>query len=114
MSTMSCDVPGNLTQTEELGTTRTQSSMIVGVSPSCGSSWFIDAGRVNFIERPISSRYLTRDDRVEIADGLAAGEAVKSIAARIGKSHQTVCREIARRFSAGPGLGLSDSLCKCS
>jgi IS30 family transposase len=71
-------------------------SLIVGVSPSCGSLWFIDAGRVNFIERPISSRYLSQDDRIEIADGLAAGEVVKSIADRIGKSYQTVYREIAR------------------
>lgn len=71
-------------------------SLAVGVSPSCGSLWFIDAGRVDFVDRPISSRYLTQDDRIEIADGLIAGEAVKSIAARIGKSYQTVYREIAR------------------
>jgi IS30 family transposase len=58
--------------------------------------WFTDAGRVSFIERPISSRYLNQDDRIEIADGLAAGESVKSIAARIGKSYQSVYREISR------------------
>jgi transposase, IS30 family len=71
-------------------------SLAVGVSPSCGSLWFIDAGRVNFIDRPISSRYLSQDDRIEIADGLAAGEPVKAIAARIGKCYQTVYQEIAR------------------
>jgi transposase, IS30 family len=71
-------------------------SLTVGVSPSCGSLWFIDAGRVDFLDPPISGRYLTQDDRIEIADGLAAGDAVKSIAVRIGKSHQTVYREIAR------------------
>jgi transposase, IS30 family len=71
-------------------------SVEVGVSPSCGSLWFIDAGRVQFIDRPISSRYLSQDDRIEIADGVAAGEPVRSIAARIGKSYQTVYREIAR------------------
>ncbi len=71
-------------------------SLTVGVSPSCGSLWFIDAGRVDFLDPPISGRYLTQDDRIEIADGLVAGEAVKSIAVRIGKSHQTVYREIAR------------------
>ena len=38
---------------------------------------------------PISSRYLSQDDRIETADGLAAGEPVKVIAARIGKSYQT-------------------------
>jgi transposase, IS30 family len=71
-------------------------SLAVGVSPSCGSLWFIDAGAVSFIDEPISSRYLNQDDRIEIADALAAGEAVKSIVARIGKSYQTVYREIAR------------------
>ncbi len=78
------------------GATGGAASSQVGVSLSCGSLWFIDAGRVTFIDRPISGRYLSQDDRIEIADGLAAGESVKSIAARIGKSYQTVYREIAR------------------
>ncbi len=69
----------------------------VGVSVSCGSLWFIDAGSVTVLERvPISSRFFNQDDRIEIADGLAAGEAIKSIAARIGKSFRSVYREIAR------------------
>jgi len=68
----------------------------VGVSLSCGSLWFIDAGSVSYVETPISSRFLSQDDRIEIADGLARGEPVKAIAARIGKTHQSVYREIAR------------------
>ena len=85
------------------GASSQSASLTVGVSPSCGSLWFIDAGRVTFIETPISSRYLSQDDRIEIADGLGAGEAVKSIAARIGKSYETVYREIARnRKPDGP------------
>jgi IS30 family transposase len=68
----------------------------VGVSLSCGSLWFIDAGSVTFVETPISPRYLSQDDRIEIADGIARGEPVKSIAARIGRCYQTVYREIAR------------------
>jgi len=68
----------------------------VGVSLSCGSLWFIDAGSVRFVDTPISARYLTQDDRIEIADGLAAGEPVKVIAERIGKTFQSVYREIAR------------------
>jgi IS30 family transposase len=64
---------------------------------SCGSLWFIDAGSVNITEtRPISSRYINQDDRIEIADGLAAGESLKTIAARIGKTFQSLYREIAR------------------
>jgi IS30 family transposase len=68
----------------------------VGVSVSCGSVWFVDAGRVSFIERPITRRYLSQDDRIEIADGLRRGEPVKVIATRIGKCYQSVYREIAR------------------
>jgi transposase, IS30 family len=68
----------------------------VGVSLSCGSLWFIDAGQVDFTDVLVSPRFLSQDDRIEIADGLARDEPVKVIAARIGKSYQTVYREIAR------------------
>jgi IS30 family transposase len=73
----------------------------VGVSLSCGSLWFIDAGSVSIIETaPISARYFSQDDRIEIADGLAVGEPVKAIATRIGKTFQSVYREIARNKKA--------------
>jgi transposase, IS30 family len=72
----------------------------VGVSLSCGSLWFIDAGRVSFVQTLISPRYLSQDDRIEIADGHARGEPVKQIAERIGKCHQTVYRELARNRKA--------------
>lgn len=78
------------------GSSSLQASLEVGVSPSCGSLWFIDAGSVSFVEKPISRRFISQDDRIEIADGLARGEPVKSIASRIGKSYQSVYREIAR------------------
>lgn len=71
-------------------------SIAVGVSPSCGSLWFIDADRVSFIEQPVSRRYFTQDDRIEIAEGLEAGVKVTVIAERIGKSFQSVYREIKR------------------
>lgn len=74
-----------------------EAARLVGVSLSCGSLWFIDAGSVSIIETtPISARYLSQDDRIEIADGLAAGESVKAIATRIGMSFQSIYREIAR------------------
>jgi len=78
------------------GLSGSQASQRVGVSLSCGSLWFIDAGRVEFTDVPVSPRFLSQDDRIEIADGLARGEPVKVIAARIGKSYQTLYREIAR------------------
>lgn len=78
------------------GLSGSAASIEVGVSLSCGSVWFVDSGGVKFIDTPISSRYLSQDDRIEIADGLDADEPVKQIAARIGKSYQSVYREIAR------------------
>jgi len=78
------------------GLSGSEASQRVGVSLSCGSLWFIDAGQVAFTDVPISSRFLSQDDRIEIADGLLGGEPVKAIAARIGKSYQTVYGEIAR------------------
>jgi IS30 family transposase len=83
------------------GLSGSDASQRVGVSLSCGSLWFIDAGQVAFVDTPISSRFLSQDDRIEIADGLARGEPVKVIAARIGKSFQTVYREVSRNGKPG-------------
>ncbi|GAA1874421.1 helix-turn-helix domain-containing protein [Myceligenerans crystallogenes] len=78
-----------------------KAAAVVGVSASAGSNWYIEAGSMTVVdEKPISSRYLSQDDRIEIADGLAAGERVKQIAARIGKSYQSVYKEIARNKKA--------------
>jgi IS30 family transposase len=53
---------------------------------------------------PISPRFLDQDDRIAIADGLRAGQRKKEIAVAIGKSFQTVYREVARRQQAGRDL----------
>jgi transposase len=77
----------------------------VGVSTSCGSLWFLDAGGVMISDPgPISPRFLDQDDRIAIADGLRAGQHKKEIAVAIGKSFQTVYREVARRQQAGRDL----------
>lgn len=70
-----------------------QAATAVGVTPSCGSLRFIDAGSVRFIDPPVSSRYLAQDNRIEIADQLAASESVKIITERIGKTFQSAHRE---------------------
>jgi IS30 family transposase len=46
--------------------------------------------------QPVSSRFLTLEDRITIADGLLLGLEVKQIAGQIGKSFQTVYREVRR------------------
>jgi IS30 family transposase len=70
---------------------------VVGVSTSLGSNWFLEAGGMLVPDPgPISPRFLSQNDRITIADGLQAGTDVKQIAASIGKSFQTVYREIKR------------------
>ncbi|MEU2432818.1 IS30 family transposase [Streptomyces sp. NPDC007861] len=70
---------------------------VVGVSASCGSNWFIEAGSMIVPDTGlISPRFLTQNDRIAIADGLQAKQTFKEIAASIGKSFQTVYREIKR------------------
>jgi IS30 family transposase len=70
---------------------------VVGASTSCGSLWFLDAGGMLIKDsRSVSSRFLDQDDRIAIADALTAGLDKKTIAERIGKSFQTVYREVER------------------
>jgi transposase, IS30 family len=93
---MPAAVKGRYFELIRTGLSGSAAAQEVGVSLSCGSVWFIDAGRVSFVETSISPRFLSQDDRIAIADGLARGEPVKQIAARIGKCYQTVYRELAR------------------
>jgi len=56
---------------------------------------------VSTAEPVISSRYLSLQDRLAIADGLATAQSMTAIAEGIGKSTSTVSREIANRSVAG-------------
>lgn len=51
--------------------------------------------------RDLQGRYLSFAEREEIAVGVAAGESVRSIAGRIGRSPSTVSRELARNSARG-------------
>jgi len=74
-----------------------------GVGPVKAFAWFRQAGGVKSNgPRPASGRYLSVREREEIAVGLAAGESQRSIAARLGRSPSTICREV-RRNSRGRG-----------
>jgi transposase, IS30 family len=59
--------------------------------------WFKLAGGVKANgPGPVSGRYLSVAEREEIAVGLAAGEGVRVIAARLGRAPSTVSREVRR------------------
>ena len=51
--------------------------------------------------RDLQGRYLSFEEREEIAVGRAAGESVRRIAARIGRSPSTISRELARNTVRG-------------
>ena len=53
-------------------------------------------------ERTISARFLSEDERVAIADMLAAGQSLRRIAASLGRAPSTVGREVRRN---GDGAG---------
>src|SRR5712672_4474121 len=65
-----------------------------GVGQVVASSWFKQAGGVKGNgPRPAGGRYLSVGEREEIAVGLAAGESLRGIAARLGRAPSTVSRE---------------------
>jgi len=56
---------------------------------------------VGAVPGAISERYLSLQNRLDIADGLLSGQTVTAIAARIGKHKSTVSREVRARRVAG-------------
>jgi len=66
-----------------------------------GEQWFRDAGGVkgNGPRGLLSGRYLSLAEREEIAVGVAAGESLRAIAARLGRPASTVSREVRRNAS---------------
>jgi transposase, IS30 family len=86
-----------------------EAASAAGVSAGSGHRWFRQAGGVtsNAPAALREGRYLSVAEREEIAVGLAAGRSLRSIAASLGRSPSTVCREVARNSStrgyrAGP------------
>jgi IS30 family transposase len=84
-----------------------KASVLVGVSRETGRRWFGKHGGVNPAKRVLSKRWLSIVERDEICCGIAAGESIRSIAARLGRAPSTISREVARntdpqgRYMAG-------------
>lgn len=88
----------------------------VGVSRSSGTNWtrgyktYRNGVEVGFIPpldplevRHISPRYLSQDERIEIADLRRAGLSMRAIGERLGRSPSTISRELRRNTPAGRG-----------
>jgi IS30 family transposase len=68
-----------------------------GVGPVKAFAWFRQAGGVKSNgPRPASGRFLSVGEREEIAVGLAAGDSLREIAERLGRSPSTISREVLR------------------
>jgi IS30 family transposase len=64
-----------------------------------GRGWFYQAGGVIANgPGPVSGRYLSLEEREEIALGLVAGDSIRQIAAGLGRSASTVSGEIKRNL----------------
>jgi transposase, IS30 family len=88
----------------------------VGVSRTAGMNWsrgyktYRNGKAVGFVPpldrlavREISSRYLSQDERIEIADLRHTGLGVRRIADRMGRAPSTISRELRRNGRAGSG-----------
>jgi IS30 family transposase len=88
----------------------------VGVSRSAGANWSRGyktyrrgqvTGFVPPLERlavrEISSRFLSQDERIEIADLLRSGMSMRQVAARLGRAPSTISRELRRNTSGSGG-----------
>src|SRR5215813_6008100 len=74
-----------------------QEAAVAAGFPRGGALWFRAAGGVKGNGAgPVSGRYLSLAEREEIAVGLAAGDGVRVIAARLGRAPSTVSREVRR------------------
>ena len=76
----------------------------VGMSQAVGSRWFRNGGGMPPIDlAPLSGRYLSFQEREEIAILKAQGAGVREIARRLGRSASTVSRELRRNAATRCG-----------
>jgi IS30 family transposase len=92
----------------------TQAASLVGVSKRTSKVWrngrTRSTGRNEHASvdwyrkpRPISSRYLSQAERITMADCLHAGQSIRPIARRLGRSPSSISREIRRNTNPANG-----------
>jgi IS30 family transposase len=74
----------------------------VGLHPRQGYRWFKAARGKNLFNRPPpSGRYLSQEERLQIADLVLGGAGVRRIAADLGGAPSTISRELSRNSTLG-------------
>jgi DNA-binding CsgD family transcriptional regulator len=91
------------------GLTSEDAAIAVGASQAAGSRWFRERGGMpTFLLAPVTGRYLSFEEREEIAVLKAQDAGVREIARRLGRDPSTISRELrrdARRKAGLPGVG---------
>ena len=86
------------------GTSSEDAAIAVGVASAVGSRWFREAGGMRPISlAPSSGRYLTLNEREEIAILKAKGCDVRQIAREVGRPPSTISRELRRNAATRTG-----------
>jgi transcriptional regulator with XRE-family HTH domain len=86
------------------GLSSEDAALAVGASQAAGSRWFRERGGMpTFMLDPISGRYLSFQEREEIALLKAQGVGVREIARRLGRSPSTISRELRRNAATRGG-----------
>jgi IS30 family transposase len=86
------------------GKSSEDAAAVAGVSPAVGSRWFREGGGMPTISpAPVSGRYLSFNEREEIAMLHAGGTSGREIARRLDRSSSTISRELRRGASTRSG-----------
>jgi IS30 family transposase len=86
------------------GLTSEDAAVAVGVSPAVGSRWFRErGGMATFMLTPVTGRYLSFEEREEIALLKTQGAGVREIARRMSRSPSTISRELRRNAATRAG-----------
>ena len=86
------------------GLSSENAGVVAGVSPAVGTRWFRESGGMPSItQAPLSGRYLSFEEREEIALLRAQDCGVREIARRIGLAASTISRELRRNAATRGG-----------
>jgi IS30 family transposase len=86
------------------GLSSEDAALAVGLSSAVGTRWFREGGGMRTVGRdPLSGRYLSFEEREEIAILRAQGHGVCEIARRLNRSPSTVSRELRRNAATRGG-----------
>ncbi|HEV2012264.1 MAG TPA: IS30 family transposase [Candidatus Dormibacteraeota bacterium] len=77
---------------------RRKAAIALGLSDWTGKAWFRQAGGVipAYVTAPVSGRFLSEEERIEIFGGLQRGDSIRGMATALGRAPSTVWRELRR------------------